>query len=108
MFLGALQEKVSKEPLLEQLAQDVVAEVHAHLREFMRQQLPRLYSSVHNIKQKKMYHQVGVEANDQDQKRRQSLRNDWFDEVKMTQAQANPGYVSCSPQICLTLLKWTL
>jgi len=107
-FLAALPEKVSKEPLLKQLAQDVVVEAHAHLQEFMRQRLPRLYSHVHDIKQKRLYHQIEVEANDQDQKRRQSSRNDWFNEIKMARAQANPGYVPYCPQIYLTLLKCIL
>ena len=106
-FLGALQEKVLKEPLPNQLAQDVVAEAHAHLQGFIRWQLPRLYSSVHDIKQRKMYHQVEAEANDQDRKRREALRNDLFDKIKTTQAWANPGYVLCSPQIYLTSLKCT-
>ena len=106
-FLGALHEKVSREPLLNQLARDVVAEAHGHLREFMRQRLPRLYSSVHDIKRRRMYHHIEAEANDQDQKRRESLRNDLFDEIKTTQARENSGYVSCSPQIYLTSLKCT-
>jgi len=93
VFLAALQEKVSREPLLKQLAQDVVVEAHAHLQELMREQLPRLYSHAHNIKQKRMYHQIEVEANDQDQKRRRSSRNVLFNEIKVAQAQANPGYV---------------
>ena len=108
VFLGALQEKVSKEPLLKQLVQDVVVEAHAHLREFMRQRLPRLYSCAYDIKRRRMYYQVDAEAHDQDQKKRKSSRNDWFDEIKMAQAQVNPGYVLCCPQIHLTLLKCTL
>ena len=108
VFLATLQEKVSKEPLLEQLAQDVVVEAHAHLREFLRQRLPRFYSCAHDIKQRRMHYQVEAEANDQDQKRRESSRNDWFDEIKMAQAQANPGYVFCCPLIYLTLHKCVL
>jgi len=97
VFLTGLQEKVLKEPLLQQLAQDVMAEAYAHLQAFMRHRLPRLYSRAQDIKQKRMYHQVEAEANDQDQKRRKSSRNDWFDEIKIAQAQANPGYVLCYP-----------
>jgi len=108
VFLAALQEKVSKEPLLKQLAQDVVVEVHAHLQEFMRQQLPKLYSHAYDIKRKRIFHQIEVEANDQDQKRRRSSRNDWFNEIKTAQVQANPRYVSHCPQIYLTLLKCIL
>ena len=92
-FLADLQEKVSKEPLLEQLVQDVVVEAHAYLKEFMRHQLRKLYSCAHNIKQKRMHHQVEAEAKNQDQERRKSSRNGWFDDIEMAQAQANPGYV---------------
>ena len=108
VFLAALQEKVSKEPLLNQLAQDVVVEAHTHLQELMRQQLPRLYSRAYDIKQKKMYHQIEAEANSQDQKRRKLSRDYWFDEIKMAQAQANPGYFLHCIQIHFTLLKCTL
>lgn len=107
-FLAALQEKVSKEPLLNQLAQDVVVEAHTHLQELMRQQLPRLYSCAYDIKRKKMYHQIKAEANSQDQKRRKLSRDYWFDEIKMAQAQANPGYFLHCIQIHFTLLKCTL
>ena len=84
-FLAALQEKVSKEPLLEQLAQDVVMEAHAHFWEVMRQCLPKLYSRAHNIKRKAMHYYIEAEANDQDQKRRALLRSSWIDEIKLAQ-----------------------
>lgn len=92
-FLVALEEKVSKEPLLEQLAQDVVKEAHTHLQGFIRSRLQRLHSRAYDIKRGRMHHQVEVEVNDQDQKRRALLREEWFDEVKMAQAQVAPGYV---------------
>ena len=92
-FLAALQEKVSREPLLVQLAQDAVKEAHAYFREFMNQRLRRLYWHAHHIKQRVMYHQVELGVGEQDQKRRVSSRNDWFDEINVAQAQADPGYV---------------
>ena len=107
VFLAALQEKVLKEPLLEQLAQDVMVEAHAHLCDFMKQRLPKLYSCAGNIKQRTMFHQVEAEANDQDQKRRALSRSDWFDGIKIAQAQVNPGYVLYYLQV-LTLLKCIL
>ena len=97
VFLAGLQEKVLKEPLLQQLAQDVMEEVYAHLQAFMRHRLPRLRSRAQDIKRKVMHRQVEAGANDQEQKRRILSRNDWFDEIKMAQAQANPGYVLCYP-----------
>lgn len=92
-FLSALPGKVSEEPLLEQLAQDVLMEAHGYFQEFVKHHLPKLYSRVHVIKQQTMYHQVEAEVNDQDQKRRASARSDWFDEVKMNQPQVDSGYV---------------
>ena len=84
-FLATLQGKVSREPLLEQLAQDVVTEAHTHFQDVMRQCLPKLYSRAHDIKQNMMYHQVEAEANDQDRKRSASLRSDWIDGIKLAQ-----------------------
>jgi hypothetical protein len=107
-FLAALPEKVSKEPLLEQLVQDVVAEAHGYFREFMTQRLPRLYSRVHDIRQQMVYRQVELGANEQDQGRKVSSRSIWFDEIKMAQAQANPGYVLCCPRVYPALLKCIL
>ena len=92
-FLAALQEKVAKEPLLEQLVLDVVKEAHAHLQEFTRSQLPRLYSRVRGIQRQWSYHQVEAMENNQQQKRRALSRNVWFDEIRMAQAQVAPGYV---------------
>ena len=97
-FLAALPEKASQEPLLVHLAEDVVKEAHAYFREFMNQRLRGLYWRAHYIKQQVMYHQVELGVGEQDQKRRVSSRNDWFDEIKVAQAQADPGYVSCCPQ----------
>jgi len=94
-FLIALPEKVSREPLLEQLTQDVVREAHRHFREFMKQRLPRLYYRADGIKQQTMYHHVELAANEQDRKRRESSRSDWFIEIRMAQAQVNSGYVLC-------------
>lgn len=108
VFLTGLQEKVLREPLLQQLAQDVMGEAYAHLQAFMRHRLPKLYLRAQDIKRKRMYYQVNAEANDQDQKRRRSSRNDWIDEINLAQAQADPGYVSCYLQVDLTLLKCTL
>ena len=92
-FLAALSGKVSREPLLEQFVQDIVAEAHEHFREFMERRIPRLYSRAHDIRQQAMYRQVELEARGQDQKRRVSSRNTWFDEIKTAQAQMNSGYV---------------
>ena len=105
VFLAALQEKVSKKPLLEQLAQDVVTEAHTHFQEVMRQCLPKLYSRANNIKRKAMHHQIEAEANDQDQKRRALLRSGWIDEIKLAQ---NLGQVFCCLLVSLTSLKCTL
>ena len=90
-FLTALPEKVSKEPLLEQLAQDVMKEAHQYFQEFMERSLPRLYFRAYNIKRQMMYHHVELAANEQDQKRRESSRSDWFNEIRMAQAQVNSG-----------------
>jgi len=92
-FLAALQDKVSREPLLGQLTQNVMTEVHAHFQDFMKQRLPKLYFYAQNIKQKAMYHQVEAEATNQDQQMRMASRSNFFDDVKMAQAQANPGCV---------------
>ena len=94
-FLMALQERVLQEPLLEQFAQEVVKDAHVHFREFMEQRLPRLYSRAHEIKQQMMYRQVELGEKKQDQERRASLRNNWVDEIKTAQTQANHGYASC-------------
>ena len=87
-FLATLQGKVSKEPLLEQLAQDVVTEAHTHFQDVMRQCLPRLYSRARDIKQNRVYHQVEAEANNQDRKRSASLRSDWIDGIKLAQVDS--------------------
>lgn len=96
-FLAALQGKVTKEPLLEQLIQDVKMEAHTYFREFMKQRLPKLFSRAHDIQRQIMYRQVELGVNEEDKKRRDSLRNDWFNEIKMSQAQVNPGCVFCCP-----------
>lgn len=108
VFLTDLQGKVSKNPLLEPLVQDTVTEAHAHLQEFMRQRLPRLYSHAHNIRQKAMHRQVEAEMSNQDQKRRVVLRSGWFDDIKMAQTQVNPGYIFCCLQVHLMSLKYIL
>lgn len=92
-FLATLPGKVSKEPLLEQLARDAVIEAHEYFQTFMKQHLPRLYSHACEIKRQTIYRQVEVEVNDQDQKRRASARSDWFDKIKMGQPQVDSGYV---------------
>jgi hypothetical protein len=92
-FLATLLVKVSKEPLLEQLAQDVITKAHGYFQEFMKRRLPRLHSQAHVIKRQTMYHQVDAEANDQDQKRRVSARSNWFNEIKTGQPQVDSGYV---------------
>ena len=92
-FLVALQEKVFKEPILNQLVQDVVAEARGHIQESMEKALSRLYSQAHDIKQQVMYHQAQVEANNQDQQRRASARLDWINDIKKFQAHADQGYV---------------
>jgi hypothetical protein len=56
-FLTALPDKVSKEPLLEQLAQDAITEAYRYFGRFMQRRLPRFYSRVYDIKQKAMYRQ---------------------------------------------------
>jgi len=101
-FLTALPNKLSKEPLLEQLAQDVIVEVHGHFQEFLEHRLPHLYSHIHNIQQKAMYRQVELETNEQKQKGKASSRSNWFNEIKMAQGQVNPGYVSSCPHVCPT------
>jgi len=107
-FLVALPKKVSKEPLLEQLAQDVVKGAHKHFQEFMEWHLQRLYSWAHEIKQQHMYHQVELGEKEQEQKRRASLRSNWVNEIKTAQAQVNPGCVLCCPWVYVTLLKHML
>ena len=92
-FLAALQEKVFKEPLLEQLAQDVVKEAQMHFQGFIRNQLPKLHSRAHEIMQGRMRHQVEAQEKDQDQKRRALSRNVWFDAINIAQAQVVPEYV---------------
>jgi len=94
-FLKALPEKVSKEPLLEQLTQDVVKEAHRYFREFMKQHLSRLCDRADGIKRQVMYRHIELAADEQDRKRRESSRSDWFNEIRMAQAQVNSGYVLC-------------
>ena len=84
-FLAALPEKLSREPLLEQLAQDVIMEACTYFRDFMKQRLPKLYSRVCDIKRQTMYHQVELGAKEQDQNRKVSSRSDWFNEIKTVQ-----------------------
>lgn len=91
-FLTTLPGRVSREPLLEQLTQDVVTEAHEYFREFMKKCLPKLYSRAGNIQCQTLYRQVEAEANDQDQKRRASARSDWFNEIAKGQPQVDSGY----------------
>lgn len=107
-FLAALPEKVFKEPLLDQFAQEAVKDAHAHFREFMKQRLPWLYSRAHEIKQQAMYRQVELGEKNQDQERRASFRSDWVNEIKTAQAQGNPGCVLCYPWVYLSLSKCVL
>jgi hypothetical protein len=107
-FLATLPEKVSKEPLLDQLTQDAMIEVYGYLQEFIQHCLPRLCSHVHDIKQKAMYHQVELRANKEDQQRKMSSRRDLFDELKVAQTHVNLKCVLCCPQVHLTLLKCVL
>ena len=92
-FFVALPDKVLKEPLLHELVQGAVKEAHAYFQDVIKQCLQELYSTAQIIKWEKLYHQVEVEANDQDLKRRTSSRSDWFDEIKLAQPQVNLGYV---------------
>lgn len=103
-FLATLSNKVSDEPLLQQLAQDAVAEAHRYFREFMERSIPKLCFSAQNTGQKMMYRQVQLGAEEQDQKRRASLRSDWCNEIKLAQSQANTGYVVVSPAWTLLFL----
>ena len=96
-FLAALPAKVSKEPLLEQFAQDVMKGAHKHFQEFMEWHLQRLYSHAYQIKQQAMHHQIELMEKEQDQKRKASLRSSWVSEIKTAQAQVNSGYVSPCP-----------
>jgi len=89
-FLAALPEKVSREPLLEQFAQEAMKSAYVHFQEFMKKRLPRLYSHAHEIKQQTMYRQVELGAKMQDQERRASMRADWINGIKTAQAQVNP------------------
>jgi hypothetical protein len=107
-FLGALPGKVSKEPLLDQLAQDAITEAYEYFREFMQRRLPRLYSRVYDIKQKAMHRQVELGAKEEDRQRKMSSRRDLFNELKMAQTHVDLGYVLCYPQGYLTLLKCVL
>ena len=107
-FLAALPEKVSKEPLLRLPAQDVMREAHVYFQEFMEWRLHRLYFHVHDIKQQTMYHQIDLRAKNQDQEMRMSSRSSWFEEIKMAQAQANQGCVSCCLYVYLLLKIYTL
>ena len=92
-FLAILPEKVIKEPLLEQLAQDVVLEAHGHFREFMKKRLSRLYTRAGEVQRRTMYHQVEAEGKDQDQTTRVSARCEWLNEVKISQSRVDSGYV---------------
>lgn len=92
-FLAALKEKVAKYPLLEQLAQGVVTEAHKYFQKFMKQRFQRLCLRAQDIKQQTMYHQVEAEVEDQDRQRRKSARSNWLNEIKIAQAQVDPGYV---------------
>jgi hypothetical protein len=92
-FLASLPEKVSKEPLLDQLAQDAIIEAYRYLREFMQRRLPRFYSRVYDIKQKAMYRQVDLGGYEQDRQRKMFSRSEWFNEIKMAQAHVKPVYV---------------
>lgn len=90
-FLAALPEKVFREPLLEQFAQEAMNDAYVHFREFMRQRLPRLYSRAHEIKQHAMYRQVELGEKKQDQERRASMTSDWVNEIRAAQTQVSPG-----------------
>ena len=93
-FLAMLHDKLSKEPLLQQLVQDAMTEAQAYFREFTKQHLRKLYSYAQSIKRKMMYHQVELGATEQDRKRRASSRSDWFNDIKLAQPQVNTGYVA--------------
>ena len=107
-FLAALPGKVSKEPLLEQLAQDVVREAHVYFQEFMERHLHRLHSRAQDIKRQTMHYQVDLRAKDQDRERRMSSRSSWFEEIEMAQAQVDQGCVSCCLWVYLPLKIYTL
>ena len=104
-FFAALPGKVSKEPLLEQLTQDVVKDVHRCFREFMEGCLPGLYFRANKIKQKMMYHQVELRGREHDHVRGVSLRSDWVHGIRTAQAQTKSGCVLYCAWVYLTLLK---
>jgi hypothetical protein len=92
-FLATLPAKVFQEPLLEQLAQDALAEAHGYFQKLMKRHLQNLHSRAFYIKQQAIYHQVEAKANDQDKKRRISARTDWFNEINTGQPSEDSGYV---------------
>jgi len=93
-FLATLPDKVSKEPLLQHLVKDTVAEAHRYFQEFLKQRLPKLCTFIQGRRQKMIYHKIELEANAQNQKRQESSRNDWFDGIKLAQPQMNVGYAT--------------
>lgn len=98
-FLAALLKMESKEPLLKQLIQDVLKDTDRHFQEFIERRLPRLYSRINDIKRQTIYRQVELGVGEQDEKRRASLRSDWFNGIKMAQAQVDSGCVLFYPQV---------
>ena len=94
-FLAMLPGKVSKEPLLEQLAQDVVTEAQESFQKFMKKHLPKLYSQVLEIKRQTIHHHIEAEANDQNKSRRLSARLDLFNEIQKSQPHMDSRYVQC-------------
>jgi hypothetical protein len=92
-FLATLPAKVFQEPLLEQLAQDVLAEAHGYFQRFIERHLQNLHSRAFYIKRQAIYNQVEAKANDQDKKRKESARSDWFNELKTGQPSEDSGYV---------------
>jgi len=103
-FLAALPEKVSKEPLLEQLTQGVVKGAQKHFQEFVEWHLQSLYSHAQEIKRQRMYRQVELEEKKQDQERRKSLRSNLVNEIKTAQSQMNPECVLYCPRLYTVLL----
>ena len=104
-FLATLPEKVFREPLLEQFAQEAMNDAYVHFRDFMKQRLPRLYSRAHEIRQQSMHRQVELGEKKQDQERRAAMRSDWVNEIRTAQTQVNPRCVLCYPWIYLSSFK---
>ena len=95
-FLATLPDKVSKKPFLQQFAKDAVTEAHVYFQDFLKKHLPRLCSLAQSLNQRMVYRQIELRADNQDQKRRETSKSDWFNDVKLAQPQIDAGYVTIS------------